>query len=850
VNPPDARLDARRLTVRIAPEAIPRLPVFGWAAYRGARRSDVPCLLDSPRLSFTTSGRAAIALALQALGVGSGDRVLVPTYHCLTMVAPAVHVGARPVFYPLRSGGADLAFLEALDLTGVRAMLAAHYFGLPQPMAALREFCDRKGIALIEDCAHALFGVSDGRGIGTWGDYAIASLTKFFSVPEGGCLIANRPGSTIPVLARRTVKDQIKSLVDVLELGVRYRRMPGLNHALGFLFALRGGSRRAGALGFEPVDVDLEEGENAVEEFDSDHAYARLTLASRLVVRTVSRSRVVERRRDNYRALARKFAGVASVRVPWSSLPHAAVPYVFPLWVDEPDAPYYALKAAGVPVFRWDRLWPGTPFLPADEGYAWSRHILQLPCHQDLSTEDVDWLVGKVDHALGTRRARVRVPVGTVRASSTTSHTEASASKRVLMVAFHFPPMAGSSGIQRTLRFAQHLPALGWQPIVLTAHPRAYEATSEDLTSEIPREAIVSRAFALDASRHLAIRGRYPAIAARPDRWVSWWLGAVPEGLRIIRQYRPDVIWSTYPIATAHAIGATLARRSGLPWIADFRDPMAQEGYPADPLTWRRFAEIEARAIREAALSVFAAPGAARTYRERYPDVPADRFRVIGNGYDEETFAAAELGLATRRPLVAGCVTLLHSGIVYPWERDPTAFFSALRRLIDRGAIDPAGVRIRFRAPGHESHLARLIAEQRLDSLVEVAPSVPYRQAIEEMLLADALVVLQASNCNDQVPAKLYEYARAGRPILALTDPTGDTAAAARSFGLDAIAPLESVEEIERALPVFLDTVKRGTARLPEPHAVAAASRRARSQELLVLLEEASSRSLARQHAS
>jgi hypothetical protein len=195
-------------------------------------------------------------------------------------------------------------------------------------------------------------------------------------------------------------------------------------------------------------------------------------------------------------------------------------------------------------------------------------------------------------------------------------------------------------------------------------------------------------------------------------------------------------------------------------------------------------------------------------------------------------------------------VTLLHSGIVYPWERDPTAFFAALRRLLDRGAIDPTGVRIRFRAPGHGSHLARLIAEQRLDSLVEIAPSVPYREAIEEMLLADALLILQASNCNDQVPAKLYEYARAGRPILALTDPTGDTAAAARSFGLDAIAPLDSVAEIERALPIFLDAVKRGTARFPDPRAVAAASRRARSQELLALLEEVSSRSLARQRAS
>jgi dTDP-4-amino-4,6-dideoxygalactose transaminase/glycosyltransferase involved in cell wall biosynthesis len=840
VNPSEAR----RLTVRIAPEAIPRLPVFGWAAYRGGQRSDTPCLLDSPGLLFTTSGRAAIALALKALGVGSGDRVLVPTYHCPTMVAPAVHVGARPVFYPLRSSGADLAFLTALDLTHVRALIATHYFGLPQPMSELRSFCDRHGIALIEDCAHALFGVSDGRRIGTWGDFAIASLTKFFSVPEGGCLIVNRPGLAIPRLARRSAKDQIKSLIDVLELGVRYRRMPGLNDALGFLFALRRRPRAGGALGLEPVDVDLEEGDEAVDEFDSEHAHARLAYPARLVVRSVSWSRIVRRRREHYRLLAERFAGIRGARVPWPSLPDSAVPYVFPLWVDEPDGAYYAFKATGVPVFRWDRLWAGTPFLPGDEGYSWSRHILQFPCHQELSTADLDWLVGKIRDVLGGKRA----PAAPVRSAAPAVARGTGSGNRVLMIAFHFPPLAGSSGIQRTLRFAQHLPALGWQPIVLTAHPRAYETTSDDLAADIPREAIVRRAFALDASRHLAIRGRYPAIAARPDRWISWWLGAVPEGLRLIRQYRPDVIWSTYPIATAHAIGATLARRSGLPWIADFRDPMAQEGYPADPLTWRRFAAIEARAIREAALSVFAAPGAARMYRERYPDVAAERLRVIPNGYDDETFAAAAARLVgRRRPLVEGRITLLHSGIVYPSERDPVPLFTALRRLVDRGAIDPEGVRVRFRAPGHDAYLARLVAEHRLESLIEIAPSVPYREAIEEMLLADALLILQASNCNDQVPAKLYEYARAGRPVLALTDPAGDTAAGMRSFGLDAIAPLDSVEGIERALPAFLAAVKSGTARRPERRAVAAASRRARSQELLALLEEVSTRSLVRQ---
>src|SRR5262245_14053771 len=158
--------------------------------------------------------------------------------------------------------------------------------------------------------------------------------------------------------------------------------------------------------------------------------------------------------------------------------------------------------------------------------------------------------------------------------------------RSLLMIAFHFPPLAGSSGIQRTLSFARHLPRLGWRPLILAAHPRAFSSVSDDQLADIPSEVVVERAFALDSSRHLAIAGRYPAFAARPDRWISWWLGAVPRGLTMIRRYRPAAIWSTYPIATAHKIASTLHRLSGLPWVADFRDPMTEDGYPADPKIW------------------------------------------------------------------------------------------------------------------------------------------------------------------------------------------------------------------------------------------------------------------------
>ena len=93
--------------------------------------------------------------------------------------------------------------------------------------------------------------------------------------------------------------------------------------------------------------------------------------------------------------------------------------------------------------------------------------------------------------------------------------------------------MTGTSGIQRALRFSQYLPEFGWEPIVLTARPCAYERTSDDQVADIPSHIHVERAFALDAARHLSVFGAYPRLLADPDRWMSWWLGGVPSGMRL-----------------------------------------------------------------------------------------------------------------------------------------------------------------------------------------------------------------------------------------------------------------------------------------------------------------------------
>ena len=136
----------------------------------------------------------------------------------------------------------------------------------------------------------------------------------------------------------------------------------------------------------------------------------------------------------------------------------------------------------------------------------------------------------------------------------------------------------------------------------------------------------------------------------------------------------------------------------------------------------------------------------------------------------------------------------------------------------------------------HDDLLNQLASENGVSDFLDLCPAIGYRDALAEMLSVDALLVLQAANCNEQIPAKIYEYLRAARPILALTDPAGDTAGVLREAGLDTIARLDSADEIAAALPRFVDAVRAGRAALPDAEATRRASRKARSQAFADLL--------------
>jgi hypothetical protein len=257
---------------------------------------------------------------------------------------------------------------------------------------------------------------------------------------------------------------------------------------------------------------------------------------------------------------------------------------------------------------------------------------------------------------------------------------------------------------------------------------------------------------------------------------------------------------------------------------------MAQEGYPPDARIRRSFQWIEQRALQNSCRALFTSPGAIRDYQANYPAIPKERYALIENGYDDEVFDS----VAVAKPPQKGGerIVILHSGIIYTLDRDPTHLFSALGMLKRNGSVDVRKVEFRFRASGNDEMLRSLAVREGIEDLITIAPPVPYPEAVREMTHVDGLLLMQASSCNSQIPAKAYEYFRAARPILALTDPIGDTSDLMRRAGVRSVVRIDSIDELLTGIPIFIESLRDGSQNLPDPGFAAGCSRRARTHLL------------------
>ncbi len=382
---------------------VPIAPVLSSASFRRGGAPALRSVLDAGATRLVTSGRVAIALALREMGVGPGDRVLVPAWHSPSMIPPVLWRGATPVFYRVGpDGAADLADIAA-KAGGARVLMVTHYFGFHQDLDALRTLCDARGLALLEDCAHAFFGEYRGRPLGAHGDYAIASSMKFFPVYEGGVLVSAR-ASLAPVALRSAGAGfEAKVALNSLERGFAYGRLPAVHAALwlpmrlkGAVWALLKSRRPAGA----PAPALAPDSSDSSFNFDPRWLDKRSSLFARAMLRLVSRRRIAALRRAHYLRLDEALRGLPGLRPLFGSLPDGVCPWVYPLVAADPDGLAARLDAAGVPVVRFGRpLWQGVDAATCANAAMLSHSVLSLPCHQELRPAELDWLVAAVRKA-------------------------------------------------------------------------------------------------------------------------------------------------------------------------------------------------------------------------------------------------------------------------------------------------------------------------------------------------------------------------------------------------------------------------------------------------------------------
>jgi glycosyltransferase involved in cell wall biosynthesis len=423
---------------------------------------------------------------------------------------------------------------------------------------------------------------------------------------------------------------------------------------------------------------------------------------------------------------------------------------------------------------------------------------------------------------------------------------------RVLIVSFYFPP-AGGGGVQRVLKLCRHLPELGIDVDVLAPDDPKWSAVDEGLAADIPPGTTIHRAryrgpshaqtpaarlAAAHGPRALAVRAALLGRSALlPDPEVAWLPDAVRAGTRAVRDRHIDVIVSTSPPNSLHVIAAAVARRTGVPFVADFRDSwLANPHRRYERRSVRAKRAVEARIAHAALRRVAAISAVTQAIADEAGALapPGTPVRVVANGCDFDEFD----GLAYAR---GDRMRIVHAGSFFG-QRTPRPFLGALAALLRARPELHGRVQAAFLGELRPADRAWALALGLGDAL-SLEGFRPHAEALAAMRAADALLLLvprAGGRGLSVVSGKVYEYLAAERPILALVPPEGDAAALLNDTGSAWIADPDDEPAIGSALGEAVSAWEGG--RLGERTLTAEwrerLDRRTRARELADLLRE------------
>ena len=387
--------------------------------------------------------------------------------------------------------------------------------------------------------------------------------------------------------------------------------------------------------------------------------------------------------------------------------------------------------------------------------------------------------------------------------------------KRVLIIAYNFPPMGGG-GVQRTVKFVKYLPRFGWEPIVLTASDPSYWAVDASLASDIPEGTHIER---IPVRKHAPIVSILSKIIGSkfgraltntllfPDEKISWARKAARRGCRQANDNAIEAVFSTSPTPSAHVAAHRISRRMDIPWVADFRDLWSGDYRKNAGTSWNthRHLKAEGRILRSADHVVCATESFRTCFIERHLLDP-HRISTIHNGFDPDDFPKS-----SPRANASGAgasIVMIHSGSLYG-EGLPERFLSGLARMLGNNPTRSGRLVVRFIGVMDDG-IARKITSilghtARFDGYLD------HKDAIESVRRADIalLAAPHRENASLVVHGKLFEYLVSGTPILAAV-PEGEAAHIVRKTGAGVVITEDDPNTMANMLPDAIESLLDG----------------------------------------
>jgi perosamine synthetase len=364
-------------------------PTLRWQDL-GWPRPEWATLTDDGKFHYTYNARAALYQLLRAMPRNGREIILLPAYHCATVVEPVLQAGWKVRFYRIRLDlSIDLDDLKQRLSNDVAAILVIHFFGFSAPLNDILRLRQQFGCYVIEDWAHSFLQGPNVHVPGEDGDFALLSFYKHAPCFAGGGLRVNTPVSWWIAPQQKTSWQQSAFITKrLIEQAIDNAPSGLAKHIFQEIEQWRVRNKdvmRQISSGPSPKPA---------QEFSEKLAMSSIPWLSRKVLEAAPWSTIYLARRHNYESLARRLEENPFLRIIFPRLPPNVCPWAFPVWLPFRSEHDVQLRAAGVPLFTF-----GEVLHPAieqcdgptrDDAESLSKHLLLLSVHQNLGSQDME----------------------------------------------------------------------------------------------------------------------------------------------------------------------------------------------------------------------------------------------------------------------------------------------------------------------------------------------------------------------------------------------------------------------------------------------------------------------------